>query len=309
MNVVSLIDWLGADVVEAYGGYHIILRGRRKLHVRHASAGRGICRGELVESRYGWTVGGGFTMEGESEADLSVQGGSDGTTLEIRMPSAFPAEGFVDRTLSSYIVAPSVKLDVPLQRDIALMLLTPQGSPQRVTGQDERLDITYMESSAHARLRYGDSLQCDLSCDGNDFKSVQLRLRRSPPAYHEGIGLSRLRGYVQMEHLLASLEAPGSTEVSWGPSLPKWNETLWILHPFLNQNGFRRLLEGQGVSTQGMSPQRPEPIPTNEGFVFGDGGAMEYQLELWMDPKEMIARGPKSITLLQVSAAEGTPPG
>lgn len=191
---------------------------------------------------------------------------SDGVTISLgKIPKA-PCSGIITHTDEGYIIAPSLRLDVPEGRDIVLMMLSPRTVPLDMSLTKASLTIPGEEANVTVSISNGE-LRCAGSVSGAGVKATRIILDRNPglAVYTHGF-----------EEQLCESKGSAGIAANWKPVTRDFEDCAIVFHPSklwdFSFDDLRELLE---------VPEDDEKGPSD--FVIGDGPRTNYTVRLTLD--------------------------
>jgi hypothetical protein len=287
LNSIKGLDVAG-EMVEA--GCKITLRKKMLVEVNQVLAGTGIirCYNASGYSRVQWCSR--FDMADPEPVEFQPL--QDG--LSVTIPN-LPFSGFMTREkYAGYIAAPAVRLDVPMGRDVIVMLLRKKPGFSKISADEYELEVSDGEDRAKASLiADNDKLRIAFSASGSGFKNIRLEMHRAiSPAFLPAIPApSEAADAIEMKEVLAILDGAGQADFTWKPVARDFEDILLAFYPLsyidrykADRARLRSIMEPMGAefSTGSfMSVIFGRSLKTD--FVMGDGTVTNFTLSLIMD--------------------------
>jgi hypothetical protein len=190
------------------------------------------------------------------------------TMASIDAQAKGPASGIITESRDgTFIIAPSLKLDVPEGRDLALMLVSPIRGIHEVSTDKMTLEVPSDEATVTLSTGSGE-LRCSGSVSGKGVKGARLVLNRNPrlPVFSLGF-----------DEKLCELNGPGEISAVWKPISRNFEECLLVFHPGqTDYSSFENAAEHLGAPEDDFTG-------TMENYVVGDGVGVNYAIRLTLD--------------------------
>ncbi len=216
-----------------------------------------------------------FALLQSTPAEYSMIEPEEATVI-LDARAKFPCSGVITGTQEGYIIAPTLKLDVPQGRDLVLMLLSPGTAPHEVSVDKSTLIIPGEDATVTLSTSSGE-LHCLGTVPGYGFKTARIVLNRNPglPIYKAGFNQT-----------LCELKGSGQISAVWKPVTRNFEQCVMALHPpilssysmtsFLPPPPYNDLAEHLGAPEDGFSG-------TMGDYVVGDGVGVNYTVRLVLD--------------------------
>ena len=208
------------------------------------------------------------------DADVKpAPGGSFSISLNLK-----EAAGLL-RDFKGVLCAPAAKIDIPIGRDIWILLFTPVNSKPRIEVSKPLL-ITDKASVQASLSVDGGGLRYSLSAYGSGFRSAGLVLVR---CVDTGVSMRHRFEIVTVEERLADARPGESIENTWRPIRGPQKTVLAVMRSTPFMKDVTPLLQALGCNVRNR-PILGLSIAPNP-FTLGDGGPTKYWVRLTLNGK------------------------
>ncbi len=265
MPVLNSVKNLQFQLDKQNGQFTVSFVKIGRLNVREVYQGTGILY-------YYWTAGKYRTWHHELKMDevsrqqSAMHGSVDEALQTLSFPDNPGFSGLVTSTDAGYIIAPTIKFDIPTGKDIALMLLSPKTYSQ-ISVERTSLYIPDEKMNATATLRPNRELLLQLLVSGEGFRKARVSMLRGCRVFKPGF-----------PETLIELSEAGQATSAWRPTHRNHDDILFAYYPSdLSAETLHQLAVHLGAPLEWLNgPRRGQ-------FIMADGPGTMYVLRLQLE--------------------------
>jgi hypothetical protein len=281
MSVISFVKGINVTASMGHNTFNLLITSGKPIKIRRIASGIGVHWFYTVRNprtlKKHWISG--FHIINEFERPLPISQTQGLTQINLELVNT-PCVGFISKKEEGCIIAPSIKLDIPMGKDIIVSLLTPKQSTHILNIEKPQLQAVKESGGAMASLTpTTDGVLCKITSYGGGYRSVRLVTRRdytiSDPRLPLGFTVA------VHEQVLKSFQPGESGQVLWNPARHIFTPTLIIASSQLNKKQAASLLQALGwPAKKGFLKTK---FNIKDVFAIADGSPIELSLKLVLD--------------------------